>query len=62
MKDAKIYAERNETRRSIMVTSVKKMLHHLADELPDNATWGDVAYQVELKASIEQGLKEADAG
>ncbi|MCP4494467.1 MAG: hypothetical protein GY820_45290 [Gammaproteobacteria bacterium] len=38
------------------------MLHHLADELPDNATWGDVAYQVELKASIEQGLKEADAG
>lgn len=45
-----------------MATSVKKMLHHLADELPENATWSDVAYQVELKASIEQGLKEADTG
>lgn len=45
-----------------MATNIKEMLHHLADELPDDATWGDVAYQVELKASIEQGLKEADSG
>lgn len=45
-----------------MATSVKELLHHLADELPDDATWSDVAYQVELKASIEQGLKEADSG
>jgi predicted transcriptional regulator len=30
--------------------------------LPDSATWEDVAYEVELRASIERGLADSDAG
>jgi len=44
------------------LANIKQEAHHLIDQLPDNASWDDVAYQIELHASIEQGLKEADAG
>jgi predicted transcriptional regulator len=37
-------------------------VHHIADELPPEATWDDVMYQVELHASIERGLAQAKAG
>jgi predicted transcriptional regulator len=31
-------------------------------ELPDSATWDDLAYEVEVRASIERGLRDSDAG
>ena len=43
-------------------SSVRQKVHELADQLPPNATWGDVRYQVELRASIERGLAESEAG
>jgi len=40
----------------------KRQAHELIDALPDSATWEDVAYEVELRASIERGLADANAG
>lgn len=42
--------------------TVRQKVRELADQLPANATWGDVRYQVELRASIERGLADSEAG
>ena len=42
--------------------TISDQLHELADQLPRNATWSDVRYQVELQASIERGLAQSEAG
>lgn len=34
----------------------------MIDKLPDNATWDDIAYEVGVRASIERGLAESEAG
>jgi predicted transcriptional regulator len=43
-------------------STISDKLHELADQLPRNATWSDVRYQVELQASIERGLAQSEAG
>ena len=40
---------------------IKQAAHELIDQL-DHPTWSELAYQVAVKASIEQGLSEAKAG
>ena len=42
-----------------MPVSAKQQAHELIDQLPDNATWDEIAYRVEVHASIERGLAEA---
>jgi predicted transcriptional regulator len=42
--------------------SLKKQAHDLIDKLPDSATWDDVAYEIELRASVERGLADSKAG
>lgn len=42
--------------------TIKQALHHLADELPDNATWKDVAYEAYVRQEMEAGLAEARRG
>lgn len=42
--------------------TIRQKVHLLADQLPPDATWEDVLYQVALRRSIEKGLAEADAG
>ncbi|MGH8294860.1 MAG: hypothetical protein ACRETZ_05060 [Steroidobacteraceae bacterium] len=41
---------------------LKQQAHALIENLPDTATWDDVAYEAELRASIEHGLADAQAG
>lgn len=36
--------------------------HQLLDDLPENASWDDIAYRMELRASIERGLADSRAG
>jgi predicted transcriptional regulator len=43
-------------------TDVKEQAHALIDSLDDTATWDDVAYHMEVRASIEQGLADSKAG
>ena len=40
----------------------KRQAHELSDALSESATWEDVAYEVELRASIERSLADSDAG
>lgn len=47
---------------SVATDSIRQKMHQLADSLPPNATWEDVRYQIELRASIERGLADSDAG
>ncbi|AXQ31542.1 hypothetical protein D0B54_23895 [Solimonas sp. K1W22B-7] len=42
--------------------NLKQQAHQLIDQLPDNATWEDVVYELALRRSIEKGLAQADAG
>jgi len=42
--------------------TLKKQAHDLIDKLPDSATWDDVAYEIELRASVERGLADSKAG
>jgi len=42
--------------------TIREKVRDLAEHLPPNATWDDVMYQVAMRRSVEQGLKESDAG
>jgi len=39
--------------------NIKQAAHELIDQL-DDLTWAELAYQATVKASIEQGLEEAN--
>jgi hypothetical protein len=47
---------------TVSAPPTKRQAHDLIDALPDSATWEDVAYEVELRASIERGLADCEAG
>jgi hypothetical protein len=40
----------------------KQEAHKLVDQLPDDATWQDLIYSAAVRRSVEQGLKESEAG
>lgn len=42
--------------------SVKADVIKMIEELPDNSTIEDILYKLYVHASIEEGLKELDAG
>jgi predicted transcriptional regulator len=43
-------------------SDVKQQAHELIDSMDDTATWDEVAYRMEVRASIEQGLADVKAG
>lgn len=42
--------------------SIKEDLYALAEQLPADATWKDVAYEACVRQEIEAGLAEANRG
>lgn len=40
----------------------KQQAHVLIDKLPDNATWDEISYHMEVRASIERGLADSEVG
>lgn len=42
--------------------SIKTRVRELIEQLPDNATWDDVAYEIAVRRSIERGLADLDDG
>jgi predicted transcriptional regulator len=42
--------------------SIKEALHALAEQLPADAIWKDVAYEAYVRQEIEAGLVEARHG
>jgi predicted transcriptional regulator len=45
-----------------MTVSIKQRAHELIEALPDDATWQDLLYALELRGDIEAGLADAKAG
>jgi predicted transcriptional regulator len=42
--------------------NIKPDAHQLVESLSESATWDDLAYEVYVRASIEAGLADAEAG
>jgi predicted transcriptional regulator len=42
--------------------NIKPEARQLVESLSESATWDDLAYEVYVRASIEAGLADADAG
>ncbi|MCC6418705.1 MAG: hypothetical protein IT429_10760 [Gemmataceae bacterium] len=43
-------------------TSVKVEARRLVEQLPDDATWDDLMYEIYVRQTIESGLRDAEAG
>lgn len=41
--------------------NLKQAAHHLIDQLPDNASWDDVVYEVVIRREIEMGVADSEA-
>ena len=42
--------------------TMKQQAHKLIDDLPEAATWEDLAYSFEVRADTESGLADVKAG
>lgn len=42
--------------------TVRDEAHRLIDQLPDDATWDDLIYQVYVRQSVDAGLDDCRAG
>jgi len=42
--------------------TIKPDARRLVDQLPDDATWEDLMYEIYVRQAIEAGLKDSDAG
>ena len=45
-----------------MAANIREALHILAEQLPEDATWRDVAYEAYVRQEVEAGLKEIRQG
>lgn len=50
------------TEGAVMAAVFKQQAHKLIDELPDSASWEELAEQVETILDIEAGLADSAAG
>lgn len=46
---------------AVAAQSIKQMAHAVIDNLPENATWKDVTYEISILQDIEDGLADSDA-
>ena len=44
------------------IANVKQQAHQLVEELPDNATWDDLMYEIYVRQAVEAGIRDSDAG
>jgi predicted transcriptional regulator len=42
--------------------TIKSEAHRLVDQLPDDATWDDLMYEIYVRQAIEAGLKDSQEG
>lgn len=46
----------------MQTANIKTSAHELIDQLPESVSWSELAYHIEVRASIERGIEDADAG
>ncbi|HHJ39737.1 MAG TPA: hypothetical protein ENJ86_09790 [Methylothermaceae bacterium] len=44
------------------MSSAKDAARQIIEQLPEQATWDDIMYELYVKQKIEEGLKAADEG
>jgi hypothetical protein len=44
------------------IANVKQQAHQLVEELPENATWDDLMYEIYVRQAFEAGIRDSDAG
>ena len=44
------------------IANVKQQAHQLVEELPENATWDDLMYEIYVRQAVEAGIRDSDAG
>ena len=46
----------------MQVPNIKQKALHLLENLPDNATWDDLMYEIYVRQTIEAGIDDSKAG
>jgi predicted transcriptional regulator len=46
----------------MQTANIKASAHELIDRLPETVSWSELAYHIEVRASIERGLEDVKAG
>ncbi len=44
------------------VSTIRDEARRLIEQLPDNATWDDLLYQINVRQSVEAGLEDSRVG
>lgn len=42
--------------------TLKEEAHRIVEQLPDDATWEDLLYHIQVRLSIQAGIRDAEAG
>ena len=46
----------------MQTANIKTSAHELIDHLPESVSWSELAYHIEVRASVERGIEDAEAG
>ena len=57
-----LISKQTEVNPMQQAANIKTSVHELIDQLPENVSWSELAYHIEVRASIERGIEDADAG
>ena len=60
--EADLFKAADKLRGNMAPSDHKHVALQVAGTLPPGATWDDVRYQIELRASVEHGLADSRAG
>ncbi len=44
------------------MSALKEKAQEIVARLPEDATWNDLAYEIQVRQKIEEGLKDLDEG
>ncbi len=46
----------------MQTNNIKQEAYNLLQELPENATWDDLMYEIYVRQTIEAGIEDSEAG
>ena len=46
----------------MQTNNIKQEAYHLLQNLPENATWDDLMYEIYVRQAIEAGIEDSEAG
>jgi predicted transcriptional regulator len=45
-----------------LMSALKEKAQEIVARLPEDATWSDLAYEIQVRQQIEEGLRDLDEG